>query len=814
MTKKIDIYITYISNVKNIINIIMSLTNNSTLLRVKVTGEIYDSIAKISVEQVYKSTNTNPLEIRYDFALDPNATITNISLQIGERKLIGILNDKYTNAQNYQKAIDNNHTALTLKKYSDNYELKLGNIEPNQELIVKYSYVTILKIVNNKYLYSLPTNIAPRYVQKIDMSNNISNTNNITYSDKILYDFNINLIIKSNNNIISIDCNNQNTDIHKLNDNEYIVISNTNPSDGDFVITYTTEIKPNIYKYKEYYYLNFNFPTEEITNDTPKIYNIIIDRSGSMNDYQKIDYAKDSLKLFVNSLPSNCFFNIISFGTEYNALWQNPCKYTDDTIKKANEYITKITANMGGTELYKCLEACIRDEIINYTEKQWLSDKITENYENIIIVLTDGQITGNVQQIFENNKDKKFRINTLGIGRDANKIQLENIALFGNGICRMSSESKTISDNVIDILEISNMKYYRNIKYKDNKLINCAYPNMFIPIFFKDDNNDDTITLNYIDNFDNEYTQNISLMNIDSGMFIAQLYMNNQIENNKIDYKDITDISKKYSILTEDTSFFLYDVNKINNFNEEENKLERQNIQHYNKLSLMIDLELEDQSCIIDEQQSSNRNNRMCVLENLSPQRAVMGSRLVKKSAKLTRSESLFSRFSSRPNKQWCSAEYPSKSNSSSNLLTSFLNLFKSTEKIEKEKKEKNKQRKQKTDDMRKAYGLLEDTDDDIDDKKIKKVDIIDFRTSDGSFKLCDELILLCDFKDKTEFYTFANNIEIPELILINIIVLTKLLKLNENKYKLIIKYLEKWLENQIDYNTYKLKLDSLEILV
>jgi hypothetical protein len=791
----------------------MSLTNNSTLLRVKVTGEIYDSIAKISVEQVYKSTNTNPLEITYDFALDPNAIITNIFLQIGETKLIGILNDKYTNAQNYQKAIDNNHTALTLEKYLDKYKLKLGNIESNQELIVKYSYVTILKIVNNKYVYSLPTNIAPRYVQKIDMSNNISNTNNITYSDKILYDFNINLIIKSNNNIISIDCNNQNTDIHKLNDNEYIVISHTNPSDGDLVITYTTKIKPNIYKYKEYYYLNFNFPTEEITNDTPKIYNIIIDRSSSMNDYQKIDYAKDSLKLFVNSLPSNCFFNIISFGTEYNALWQNPCKYTDDTIKKANEYISKITANMGGTELYKCLEACIRDEIINYTEKQWVSDKITENYENIIIVLTDGQITGNVQQSFENNKNKKFRINTLGIGRDANKIQLENIALFGNGICRMSSESKTISDNVIDILEISNMKYYRNIKYKDNKLINCAYPNMFIPLFFKDDNNNDTITLNYIDNFDNEYTQNISLMNIDSGMFIAQLYMNNQIKNNKIDYKDIRDISKKYSILTEDTSFFLYDINKINNSNE----LERENIQHYNKLGDAIGNELENQSYIIDNvQQSSNRNIGMCVLENLSPQRAVIENRFVKKSATLTRSESLFSRFSYHSNKKWCSAEYPSKSNSSSNLLTSFLNLFKSNEQIEKEKKERNNKRLQKFDDLRKKYGIFEDDDDidDIDDKKIKKVDIIDFRTCDGSFKLCDELILLCNFKDKTEFYTFTNNIGIPELILINMIVLTKLLKLNENKYKLIIKYLEKWLENQIDYNTYKLKLDSFKILV
>ena len=168
----------------------MSLINNSTLLHVKVSGELYDSIGKINVEQIYKSTNTNLLEIKYDFVLDSNSIITDISLQIGERKLIGILNDKHTNSQNYEKAIENNHVALTLEKYHDNYTLKLGNIEPDKTIIVNYSYITTLKIVKNKYVFSLPTNIAPKYNQKNQQNNN-NNTNNITYSNDILYDFSI-----------------------------------------------------------------------------------------------------------------------------------------------------------------------------------------------------------------------------------------------------------------------------------------------------------------------------------------------------------------------------------------------------------------------------------------------------------------------------------------------------------------------------------------------------------------------------------------------------------------------------------------------
>jgi hypothetical protein len=787
----------------------MSLINNSTLLHVKVSGEIFDSIAKINVEQVYKSTNTNPLEITYDFALDPNSIITSVSLQIGERKLIGILNDKYTNSQNYEKAIENKHVALTLEKYYDKYKLKLGNIEPNVELIVKYSYITILKIIKNKYVYSLPTNIAPKYIQKHNTNTNNTNVNNITYTDDKLYDFNINIVIKSVNIIDCVDCNNQNSDIHKLNDTEYLIFSITNPSDGDLVITYTTKIKPCVYKYNEFYYLNFNFPSEE-ENHNKKIYNILVDRSGSMNQSEKIECAKDSLKLFVNSLPSDCLFNIISFGTNYNALWQNPTKYSNKSIKKALEHINSMSANMGGTELYKCVEACIRNEFDNYIEKQWASEQSpTECYENVIIIITDGQVSGDIKSIFDKNLDKKFRVNTLGVGRDCNKIELESIAEHGNGICRMINESKNISDNVIDILEISNIKYYKDIKYNDEILIKCAYPNMFKSIFFRDDNNN-KIVLNYSDNLDKMYSTDIDLTNIESGKLIAQLYMHEQIKNNKIKYDKIIEVSKKYSILTEKTSFFLYDYNEIKNDDLENDELIKEDIKHYNKTNSNID-NIDNIDNI-----SSNYSVGTRVMENLSCQGETIqrSNRFEKKALRLNRSDSILSNLNpfGKPKitKKWCEKSN-SDTKSNENFITSFLNLFKSNEQIKKEQINRNKERKAKTDEMRRRYGLLED-DDVIDDDKINKInkidkidiiEIIDFRTSDGSFKLCDDLIRLCGFKDHIEFKELCDKFNmIPEL-LINYVVLIKLQKLNENKYKLIIKYLQEWInkQNEIDDN-------------
>ena len=69
------------------------------------------------------------------------------------------------------------------------------------------------------------------------------------------------------------------------------------------------------------------------------------------------------IKLFVSSLPKDSYFNIISFGNSYMGLYQSPVKYSDKNIKIALNHINNMSANMGGTELYKCLEDTILQKL-------------------------------------------------------------------------------------------------------------------------------------------------------------------------------------------------------------------------------------------------------------------------------------------------------------------------------------------------------------------------------------------------------------------------------------------------------------------
>lgn len=51
------------------------------------------------------------------------------------------------------------------------------------------------------------------------------------------------------------------------------------------------------------------------------------------------------------SLPANCHFNIVSFGSGYTKLFEEPKPYSDHTLSFAAQHVAGYDANMGGTEI-------------------------------------------------------------------------------------------------------------------------------------------------------------------------------------------------------------------------------------------------------------------------------------------------------------------------------------------------------------------------------------------------------------------------------------------------------------------------------
>ena len=94
---------------------------------------------------------------------------------------------------------------------------------------------------------------------------------------------------------------------------------------------------------------------DECEDTIRKEYIFLIDRSGSMR--YTIELAREALTLFLYSLPAGSRFNVCSYGTQYEFMFQErSVDYTDENLQLAVAQIATFTANFGGTRIFEPLQ--------------------------------------------------------------------------------------------------------------------------------------------------------------------------------------------------------------------------------------------------------------------------------------------------------------------------------------------------------------------------------------------------------------------------------------------------------------------------
>ena len=194
--------------------------------------------------------------------------------------------------------------------------------------------------------------------------------------------------------------------------------------------------------------INEDNPNYEIPNFSGN-FMFIVDRSGSMWG-NRIQMAKESLIYFLKSLPNtNSKFNIVSFGSTYEKIFDNFVDISEENINNAIDISSKFDADLGGTELLEpliYLENCL----------------INNNKPTRIFILTDGAVFNTeecLNKIKNIGKTKDIRFFSLGIGSGCDEILVRGMSIKGNGIPEFVENPEQITEKVIFLLEES-MKYY------------------------------------------------------------------------------------------------------------------------------------------------------------------------------------------------------------------------------------------------------------------------------------------------------------------------------------------------------------------
>jgi len=204
--------------------------------------------------------------------------------------------------------------------------------------------------------------------------------------------------------------------------------------------------------------LDDNNPNAEIP-DFSANFLFIVDRSGSMWG-DRIQMAKESLIYFLKSLPNtNSKFNIISFGSTYEKVFDNFVEITEDNINNAIDISNKFDADLGGTEL---LEPLI-----------YIDGCLAENSKPTrVFILTDGAVFNTKECLnmignISNNKDIRFF--SLGIGSGCDEILVRGMSTIGNGIPEFVQDPEQITEKVIFLLGESMKYYFKNLKVEFSK---------------------------------------------------------------------------------------------------------------------------------------------------------------------------------------------------------------------------------------------------------------------------------------------------------------------------------------------------------
>ncbi|XP_073326928.1 von Willebrand factor A domain-containing protein 5B1 [Pagrus major] len=189
--------------------------------------------------------------------------------------------------------------------------------------------------------------------------------------------------------------------------------------------------------------LNFCPDLKPISSDLRKVHGefiFLIDRSGSMSGVN-INRVKDAMVVILKSLVPGCLFNIIGFGSTFKSLFTSSQNYDEDALALACEYIRKIRADMGGTNILDPLNWILRQPMFS-------------GHPRLLFLLTDGAVsnTGKVIELVRSHA-RHIRCFTFGIGQNACRRLVQGLATVSRGTAEFLTDGERLQPKMIKSLK-------------------------------------------------------------------------------------------------------------------------------------------------------------------------------------------------------------------------------------------------------------------------------------------------------------------------------------------------------------------------
>ena len=417
------------------------------MLGTEVDIQVTGVIARTVVTQYFHNPTDLWLEGVYVFPLPDNAAVDTLQVRIGDRVILGEIQEREQAKKTYEQAKAAGKKAALLEQERPNiFTTSVAGIPPESTIGVRIEYQRELLFRDGIFSLRFPMVVAPRYIPG-DKATGASGTGFSADTDQVPDGSRITPVVSSPDkkpiNPVKIKATiNAGARVSSQSTSHAIGITETGsgaleielangsvPADRDFVLSWRPEVeqRPEIALFKERfenedYALLMVMPpqAERITNQRiPREVIFILDKSGSMAG-TSFEQATAALKLALKRLQPSDTFNVIAFSNESRMLFTSAMPATADHVQTAINGLDRLEAE-GGTEMMPALELALTG--------QQESEKIRQ-----VIFITDGAV-GYEEPLFRYIEKHigQSRLFTVGIGSAPNTHFMKRAAILGRG---------------------------------------------------------------------------------------------------------------------------------------------------------------------------------------------------------------------------------------------------------------------------------------------------------------------------------------------------------------------------------------------
>jgi Ca-activated chloride channel family protein len=410
-----------------------------------VQAEVSGAIARVTVTQEFLNTSEDKIEAVYVFPLPQNSAVDEMTMQVGDRNIRGIIKERGEARKIYDQAKQTGHVAALLDQERPNiFTQSVTNIVPGASVKIVISYVEVLKYEEGHYEFSFPMVVGPRYIPGDSIGKQgggwAPDTNKVPDASKITppvakpetragHDISLSVTLDAGVPIRNIRALQHKVSVQNTGASSAVVrLDNQNEiPNRDFILRYDVaggQIDNAVLTHREgrgpgYFTMILQPPARFPESDvTPKEIVFVLDTSGSMGGFP-IEKGKELVGKMLTHLHPKDTFNLITFSGDTAILFPEPVYATRETLAKAQSFLESRQGG-GGTEMMKAIKAALDP-----------SDEA--DHLRIVCFVTDGFVGNDMEIVGEIKKHPNARVFSFGIGSSVNRFLLDKMAEAGRG---------------------------------------------------------------------------------------------------------------------------------------------------------------------------------------------------------------------------------------------------------------------------------------------------------------------------------------------------------------------------------------------